>query len=112
MSSQIFKKDFPCEIIFSFLEKYASKNKTKYYLVTKETFKRARFNNEIQDFCDNIEEYYYKCKKFYVTRKQTYKTFITILRQICKFKHLAFTSKIKYDKSKYEIVYYIYPPKN
>ena len=62
--------------------------------------------------CDNIEKYYYKCKRFYVTRKQTYKTFITILRQICKFKHLAFTSKIKYDKSKYEIVYYIYPPKN
>jgi len=31
------------------------------------------------------------------------------LRQICKYNHLPFTSKIKYDKSNYEINYYIYP---
>ena len=112
MSNQIFKSEFPNELIFNFLETYAIKNNTKYYLVTKESFKSAEFHEDIEKFCNSIEKYYYNCKKFYVTRKQNYKTFITILRQICKFNHLAFTSKIKYDKSKYEIIYYIYPPKN
>ena len=112
MSNQIFKKELPNKIIFDFLDKYALKDNTKYYLVTKESFKSANFHNEVEKFCKNIEEYYFNCKKFYVKRKQNYKTFITILRQICKFNHLALTSKIKYDKSKYEIIYYIYPPKN
>lgn len=112
MSDQIFKEKIPNEIIFDFLEKYAIKNNTKYYLVTKNTFRQAKFNGDLENFCDKVENYYYNCKKFYITRKQTYKTFITILRQICKCNHLAFTSKIKYDKSKYEIHYYIYPPTN
>tara|TARA_B110000438_G_C15398457_1_gene472286 strand:- start:103 stop:441 length:339 start_codon:yes stop_codon:yes gene_type:complete len=112
MSNQIFKKKFPNKIIFDFLETYAIKDNTKYYLVTKESFKSAEFHEDIEKFTDSIKDYYFNCKKFYVNRKQNYKTFVTILRQICKFNHLAFTSKIKYDKSKYEIIYYIYPPKN
>ena len=112
MSNQIFKKKFPNKIIFDFLETYAIKDNTKYYLVTKESFKSAEFHEDIEKFTDSIEGYYFNCKKFYVNRKQNYKTFVTILRQICKFNHLAFTSKINYDKSKYEIIYYIYPPKN
>ena len=111
MSNQIFKKEFPNQLIFDFLERYAIKDNTKYYLVTRESFKKAKFNNDIEKFCESIKDYYFNCKKFYINRKQNYKTFVTILRQICKFNHLAFTSKIKYDKSKYEIIYYIYPPK-
>ena len=107
MSDQIFTKPIPVKIMFDFLDKYAIK--TKYYLVNKDTFKKAKFNNDIDIFCNNIKTYYYNCKQFYVTRTQNYKTFITILRQICKYNHLPFTSKIKYDKSNYEIYYYIYP---
>ena len=112
MSNQIFKKEFPNQLIFDFLERYAIKDNTKYYLVSRETFKAATYHGAIEKFCKDVIDYYFPCKKFYIKRKQNYKTFITILRQICKFNHLAFTSKIKYDKSKYEIIYYIYPPKN
>ena len=37
-----------------------------------------------------------------------YKNFVTIIRQICKYHHIPFTSNIKYSKSKYEIKYFIY----
>ena len=63
MSNQIFKKELPNKIIFDFLDKYALKDNTKYYLVTKESFKSANFHNEVEKFCKNIEEYYFNCKK-------------------------------------------------
>ena len=37
----------------------------------------------------------------------TYTAFTTVLRQICKFNHIKYTTKIRYEKSTYEIVYYI-----
>ena len=37
-----------------------------------------------------------------------YKNFVTIIRQICKYHHIPFTSSIKYNKSKYDIYYFIY----
>ena len=39
-----------------------------------------------------------------------YKNLITIIRQLCKYHHIAFTSVMKYNKSKYEIVYSIFVP--
>ena len=35
-------------------------------------------------------------QKFYVERKMTYKNFVTILRQICKYHNIPFTTNIKY----------------
>ena len=55
-----------------------------------------------------IKNHYFPSKQNYVTRKMTYKNFITILRQICKYHHIPFTSTIKYDKSTYDISYSIF----
>ena len=44
----------------------------------------------------------------YLEKKQTYNSFTTIVRQICNFNKLTYTSKIKYNKSSYDIVYIIY----
>jgi hypothetical protein len=38
-------------------------------------------------------------------RKLTYKSFNTIIRQICNFNKITYTTQIKYDKSVYDIVY-------
>ena len=111
-NNQIFKKPIPISILMDFLEKHAKKENSKYFLVTKDTFKRANFFKDIDSFCNEIEDYYYKCKQFYPKRQQTYKTFTTLIRQICRYNHIPFTSKIKYDKSKYEIQYFIYLPVN
>ena len=46
----------------------------------------------------------------YVEREMKYKNLITIIRQICRYHHIPFSSNIKYSKSKYEITYSIIIP--
>ena len=105
--SQIFKKIYPKKNFFIFLHTYCEINKLQYQF-SKEAFKRAKIDNAIQPFCENLKKYYFPSKYFYLERNNTYKNFITIIRQICKFHHIPFTSNIKYSKSKYEIKYFIY----
>ena len=107
MSSQIFKKKLPKEILFNFLENN-SKKKNNSFVFTKTSFKKAQFNNLIVPFCELLKEYYHKSKLNYLERKINYKNFITIIRQICKSLHIPFTSKIVFDKSNYEIIYTIF----
>ena len=40
--------------------------------------------------------------------KLNYTKFVTIIRQICKKNEIPFSNTIKYDKSTYNIIYYIY----
>jgi hypothetical protein len=37
-----------------------------------------------------------------------YNKFVTVVRQICSVNNLPYTSKIVYNKSNYDILYYIY----
>ena len=105
--SQIFQKDFPKEKLFDFLDKYCEKKNNKFTL-NKVAFKKAKLEKEIEPFCNILKQYYYPSKHHYLEREMLYKNFITIIRQICKYHHLAFTSNIKYFKSKYEIEYFIF----
>lgn len=106
--SQIFQNDLPKHIFFSFLEKYCD-SKENQYIFSKEAFKRAKLdNNAIKSFCEVLKQYYFPSKYNYLDREGKYKYFVTIVRQICKFHHIPFTSDIKYSKSKYEIKYFIY----
>lgn len=107
MNSQIFKNHIPKNLLFDFLEQNATK-KQNYYLFTKTYYKSAQFQETVVPFLELVKPYYYSSKIKYVTRKMNYKNFITIIRQICKFNHIAFSSNIKYDKSTYEINYNIY----
>ena len=107
MSSQIFRVSYPITELFGFLDRYATKE-SNYYLFTKTVFKKAVFEKAIEPFCLSLKKYYFLSKHKYLDKQQTYRSFITIIRQICKYHHLAFASKIKYDKSNYEIGYYIY----
>jgi len=66
------------------------------------------FNNLIEDFIKQCIPYYHLSKRKYLERKLTYNSFITIIRQICNFNKITYTSQIKYDKSTYDIMYYIY----
>jgi hypothetical protein len=38
----------------------------------------------------------------------TYNSFITVIRQICKYNKIQYKNEIKYDKSSYDIYYYIF----
>jgi hypothetical protein len=111
MSSQIFKKPVPNEILFDLLQKVSANkdnNIDNYYLLNKTCFKQMVYHNYLEDFRDTIKEYYHKSKLHYIERKLDYNKFITIIRQLCSFNKISYTSKIVYNNSTYDIVYYIY----
>ena len=83
MSSQILKSKVPNEIFFDFLDKICSKQK-KFYIIDDISFKKAMYNNIIDDFYDTVKPFYFNSKKYYLTREKTYNYFTTIIRQICK----------------------------
>ena len=71
-------------------------------------YRKMQFNNLQEDFCSTILLYYHLGKQFYVSREMTYNSFTTIIRQICKYHAIMFSSQIKYNESKYNINYQIY----
>lgn len=107
MSSQIFKTHIPNEIFINLLNNITVKT-DKYYIVNNSSFKKGMFNNVIPEFIHQCIPYYHLSKRKYLERKLTYNSFITIIRQICNFNHITYTSQLKYDKSDYDILYYIY----
>ena len=107
MSSQIFKTIIPNEILFNLLENISLKSGNK-YTINKDAYKKGLYDNSILQFIDQIIPYYYVSKRKYFDRKLTYNSFTTIIRQICKCNKILYTSEIKYNKSTYDIYYYIH----
>jgi len=107
MSSQIFKSAIPNEILIKLLNNIAIKSE-KCYILNNNCYKKGIFNNLINPFINECKPYYHVSKIKYLDRKLTYNSFITIVRQICNFNKVTYTSQIKYDKSSYDIMYYIY----
>jgi len=107
MSSQIFKKKVPTDLFFTLLDSICLKNE-KHYTFNLNAFKKGVFNGKIEGFLNDCLPYYHFSKKKYLEKKITYNSFTTVLRQICNYNKITYTSQIKYDKSSYEITYYIY----
>lgn len=108
MSNQIFKNDFPNDILFNLLDEIFYQKTTKCYIINNSSFKRALHKDLVKDFCNELKEHYHVSKTFYVERDLNYSKFMTIIRQICNKKHISFSTQIKYDKSSYDIYYFIY----
>ena len=68
-------------------------------------------DNAIMPFCESLKKHYFPSKHFYLEREPLYKNVATIVRQLCKYLHIPYTSRIVYSKSKYEIIYVILPMK-
>ena len=107
MSNQIFKKNIPIELLYNLLDTICIKNE-KHYILNINSFKKGIYNESIPTFFTLCKEFYHNSKKKYLERKPTYNAFTTVIRQICNFNKITYTSQIKYDKSSYDIVYYIY----
>ncbi len=107
MTTQIFKKNIPNELLFHLLDSICVKN-SKHYIFNNESFKKGIFMEDIQQFIEKCTPYYHLSKRKYLEKKLTYNSFTTVLRQICNFNKITYTSQIKYDKSSYNIIYYIY----
>ena len=107
MSKQIFKTNINITDLFKMLDGICSKNE-KHYVMNNAAYKRGIFTGDIAKFMDFCKPYYHVSKRYYLERKITYNNFATILRQICNCNNITYTSQIRYDKSDYEIAYYIY----
>jgi len=106
MTSQIFKTQIPNQLLINLLEENAVKS-DKCYVVNNNVYKKGIFNESIPKFITEGRQYYFLSKRKYLDRKLSYNSFITILRQICNFNKITYTSKIKYIKSIYDIEYHI-----
>ncbi len=107
MSTQIFKSQLPKSLLFDLLDKICLKN-DKHYTFNSDSFKKGIYTEDIQIFLNECKPYYHISKRKYLEKKITYKSFTTVLRQICNYNKITYTSQIKYDKSTYDILYYIY----
>ena len=110
--SQLFKNTVDKSLLYAFLEEICVSNDKDYYVIDNSAFKRSIIIEKLQPFLDSIKDYYHASKQFYVTRPIKYTSFLTIIRQICKCNCISYTSKIHYERSDYEIRYYIMKPSN
>ena len=107
MASQIFKNNIPNEMLFALLDKNCLKI-DNCYTFNNDAFKKGVYNETIPQFLIECKPYYFLSKRKYLERKLTYNSFTTVLRQICKYNKITYTSEIKYNKSVYDIVYFIH----
>lgn len=108
--SQIFKRVVDDALLFDYLSKICMFHNNNCYIFNLASYKKGMLNEHTVQFCNMIRENYHKAKQYYIDRKLTYSGICTIIRQICKSNSISYTTNILYDKSSYNIVYYIYPP--
>jgi hypothetical protein len=96
------------EYIFQLLNTICHLKTEKYYLVNNDAFKKMKMLGLYEELTNNLKPFYKPSKQYYLTREAKYTSFTTLLRHMCKANNIMFSSKIKYDKSNYEIIYYVY----
>ena len=104
---QLFKSQPNKEAFIEFIKTHTNKERN-YYKVTNDIYKQMVFKEVIAPFLETIRPHYHISKQFYLDRKMTYSRFITVIRHICKFLDITYTSNMKYSNSSYQIDYFIY----
>ena len=99
----IFKTKIPNSVLLDLLD--VCEIEKNHYIINKMTFKNIQ-KNHLPTFLKKCDEYYSKSAKKYLNVSK-YKSFLTIVRQICNANGIPFFYKIKYIHSTYEIVYYV-----
>jgi len=106
--SRLFKYNIDEDYFTQFIIKYCNKIKNKEYNFSLVSYKKAIYDNKIIELIEKLKSCYHKSKLFYIERTMNYKNFLTILRQVCSSLSIKYSSKILYNKSKYNINYNIY----
>jgi hypothetical protein len=105
--SQIFKSNISISMLIDLFEKICIKC-DNHYILNNNAYKKGIFNGDIQQFIKDCTPYYFISKRKYLTRTLNYNHFVTIIRQICKHLNIKYNTKIKYEKSSYDIIYNVY----
>lgn len=102
------KKSVEKEYFFDILERICHIKTNKYYLVNNDSFKKMKLVGLYEELTKNLKPFYKPSQQYYLTRPPKYTSFTTLLRHICKANNIIYSSQIKYDKSNYEIIYFVY----
>ena len=107
--SQLFKNPYPIEKLKEYIIKLCEPGeKPTTYIFTKISYRRAHLAGNVVEFLKSAAPYYHKSKQKYADISEiAYRPTATVLRQLCKSHNMDVESRIKYDKSSYEIDYYI-----
>ena len=106
--SQNIKSTLTYNIVKEILYNVCTHVENNIYTFNKISYKRLRLFKKLDSVLNRLRPHYYESKMFYLTRKMNYKTFSTIIRQICKYSQLKILSNIKYLHSSYIIEYTIF----
>jgi hypothetical protein len=106
--SQNFKKIYNINKFIDIILKHCTNEKKGEYVFSPITYKKLLYNKKLTPFISELKAYYHKSKQFYLNRNITYKNTLTVIRQILNSLYIPYTSKIIYNKSKYNINYIIY----
>jgi hypothetical protein len=105
--SQLFKTPYPLSKLKEYILKLCECDDSS-LIFSKVCFKRAQMSGLAAEFMADAAPYYHKSKQKYAdVAAMNYKSAANVLRQLCKFHDIPVESKIKYDKSSYEIDYII-----
>jgi hypothetical protein len=80
------------------------------YLIDYNAYKKMLFHNLQSVFCNWVKTYYHRSQHFYIDRELTYKSFTTIMRQVCKYNSIKITSHVRYIESVYYNEYTVFIP--
>lgn len=112
-TQSLFKSTVPRNTFMDFLYNVATIT-DEGYTYNHESYKRGNLitetshDNVMNDhFCDKIMEYYYKHKQFYVSRKNTYNKYTTLIRQLCNLHGIEYAIETSNSKSKMFSRYHI-----
>jgi hypothetical protein len=105
--SQVFKIEPVYEFLNVILDKFCIKE-NNYYVIDYITFKKIVFHKYQEIWLKGLLDHYYKSKQFYITRKFTFQSFITIIRQLCKFFDIKYDYLYDKNQSYHHLKYRLY----
>lgn len=76
-----------------------------YYILTFDKYKQLKYSKKIHKMHNDLITLYKPSKQFYVKNMNTYKGFLTVIRQLCKSVDIHYKIEIQYDRSSYTIYY-------
>lgn len=82
--SQVFREPPSINCLQNIIECFGTKERDE-FMIDYVTYKKIIFHKVYVDWLEELLPYYYNSKKFYITRNFSFNSFITIIRQLCKF---------------------------
>ena len=109
MKTNYFSEPIPPLILLSLLNELCFVN-NRCFVIDMPTYQKGIHKGLIQKFMNDCNPYYLPSKKFYTTNELTYKSFLTVVRHICKINSITYSHRIHYSHSIYQVVYNITIP--